>query len=93
MDATSPGVRPPWNTFTVPFGISDELANLIWFLVGVSIGVALAVGNAEALGLADGFAEALGLADGEGFGVALFTGKGTPLPQTNLPLFLMQVNF
>jgi hypothetical protein len=72
---------------TVPFGISDELANLIWLLVGI------AVGDAEALGLADGDADALGLADGEGFGLALFTGTGTPLPQTNLPLFLTQVNF
>jgi hypothetical protein len=75
---------------TVPFGISDELANLIWLLTGVAVGVGLA---AEALGLADGAAEALGLADGDGFGVALFTGTGTPLPQTNLPLFLTQVNF
>jgi hypothetical protein len=74
-------VRPAWNTFTVPVGISDELANLIWLFVGV----------AEAL--ADGVAEALGLADGDGFGLALFTGTGTPLPQTNLPLFLTQVNF
>jgi hypothetical protein len=97
-------VRPPWNTFTVPVGISDELANLIWLLVGVAVGVAvgdglaaealgLADGDAEALGLADGDAEALGLADGDDFGLALFTGTGTPLPQTNLPLFLMQVNF
>jgi hypothetical protein len=75
---------------TVPFGISDELANLIWLLVGDAAGVGLA---ADALGLADGDAEALGLADGEGFGLALFTGTGTPLPQTNLPLFLTQVNF
>ena len=76
--------------FTVPFGISDELANLIWLLTGVAVGVGLA---ADALGLADGAADALGLADGEGFGLALFTGTGTPLPQTNLPLFLTQVNF
>ena len=85
-------VRPAWNTFTVPVGISDELANLIWLLVGLAVGVGLA---AEALGLADGdgfgVAEALGLADGDG--EALFTGTGTPLPQTNLPLFLTQVNF
>ena len=92
-------MRPPWNTFTVPVGISDELANLIWLLVGVAVGVAVgdAEGVADALGLADGDAEgvadALGLADGEGVGLALFTGTGTPLPQTNLPLFLMQVNF
>jgi hypothetical protein len=82
---------------TVPFGISDELANLIWLLTGVAVGVAealgLADGDAEALGLADGVAVALGLADGDGFGLALFTGTGTPLPQTNLPLFLTQVNF
>jgi hypothetical protein len=85
---------------TVPFGISDELANLIWLLTGVAVGVGLAAealgladGAAEALGLADGAADALGLADGDGFGVALFTGTGTPLPQTNLPLFLTQVNF
>ena len=83
MGTSNPVVRLLWNTFTVPFGISDELANLIWLLVGV----------AEALGLAAGVAEALGLADGDGFGLALFTGTGTPLPQTNLPLFLMQVNF
>ena len=92
MDATNPVVRPPWNTFTVPVGISDELANLIWFLVGDADGVGLAE-VATGVGLANGVADALGLADGEGFGVALFTGTGTPLPQTNLPLFLIQVNF
>jgi len=85
-------VRPPWNTFTVPVGISDELANLIWFLVGDGVGVGLAE-VAAGVGLADGVADALGLAVGEGFGVALFTGTGTPLPHTNLPLFLTQVNF
>jgi hypothetical protein len=58
---------------------------LIWLLVGDAEAVA------EALGLAEAVAEALGLADG--FGLALFTGTGTPLPQTNLPLFLTQVNF
>ncbi len=88
-------MRPAWNTFTVPVGISDELANLIWLLVGLADGVELAEVVAEALGLADGdgfgVAEALGLADGDG--VALFTDTGTPLPQTNLPLFLTQVNF
>jgi hypothetical protein len=87
MGTSNPVVRLLWNTFTVPFGISDELANLIWLLVGV------AEADAEALGLADGVAEALGLTDGDGFGLALFTGTGTPLPQTNLPLFLTQVNF
>jgi hypothetical protein len=87
MGTSNPVVRPLWNTFTVPFGISDELANLIWLLVGDAEAVA------EALGLAEAVAEALGLADGDGFGLALFTGTGTPLPQTNLPLFLMQVNF
>ena len=71
----------------MPVVISDELANLIWLFVGVADGVA------EALGLAGGVADALGLADGDGFGLALFTGTGTPLPQTNLPLFLTQVNF
>jgi hypothetical protein len=49
----------------------------------------MGVGEAEALG--DGVAEALGLADGEA--LALFTGSGTPLPQTNLPLFFTHVNF
>ena len=100
-------VRPDSNTFAVPVGKSDELANLIWFFAGVNVavadalgladgdaeGVADAVGEAEALGVADGVADALGLADGDGFGLALFTGTGTPLPQTNLPPFLTQVNF
>jgi hypothetical protein len=94
-------VRPAWNTFTVPVGISDELANLIWFLVGLAVGVGLEAVVAVALGLAEGVAVALGVADGDGFVVAdgdgfvvaLFTGTGTPLPQTNLPLFLTQVNF
>ena len=84
-------VRPPWNTFTVPVGISDELANLIWFFAGVNVAVADALGLAD--GDAEGVADALGLADGEGVGLALFNGTGTPLPQTNLPLFLTQVNF
>ena len=94
-------VRPDSNTFAVPVGKSDELANLIWFFAGVNVGVAdalgLADGVADALGLAggdaEGVADALGLADGDGFGLALFTGTGTPLPQTNLPPFFTQVNF
>ena len=84
-------VRPDSNTFAVPVGKSDELANLIWFFAGVIVGVADALGLAD--GVAEGVADALGLADGDGFGLALFTGTGTPLPQTSLPPFLTQVNF
>ena len=84
-------VRPDSNTFAVPVGKSDELANLIWFFAGVNVGVADALGLAD--GVAVGEAEALGVAEGVGFGLALFTGTGTPLPQTNLPPFFTHVNF
>jgi hypothetical protein len=97
IDRNKPVARLSSITFTPPTEISVESATLSKRLVEVGDGeldcVALADGDAEALGIADGFAEALGLADGDGFGLALFTGTGTPLPQTNLPLFLMQVNF
>ena len=56
--------------------------------VGVALADGVAEGDAEVLGLGVGVAEVLGLAVGDGFGLALFTGTGTPLPQTNLPLFL-----
>ncbi len=52
-------VRPDSNTFAVPVGKSDELANLIWFFAGVNVGVADALGLAD--GVAVGEAEALGV--------------------------------